>query len=145
MEVIFLVSSVSGDMATKSRMDNVERLFAAKSISATIVDAAIATNRDRREALFKSSGIRGVFPQIFIHNPINQSDAFISVDEVSTGRVVILIYSLFRSQVYREWHSPPPPLKFDIATVDRSERGQCNNWCVNCSHNSLNVRFGTAC
>ena len=88
MEVIFLISSVSGDLATKGRMDTVERLFASKGIRATVVDAA--SNREKREELFRVSGIRGVFPQIFIHNPVDHAHRFISVDEVSSRFAAML-------------------------------------------------------
>ena len=93
MEVIVLFSSVSGDMATKSRLDSVLQLFSAKGITAVEVDAAVSENRDRRETLFKLSGVRGVFPQVFLRTLANDSHRYISVQEVGTFILCTQLYS----------------------------------------------------
>lgn len=64
-----LYTSVTSDKLVRAAQERLERLLYVRGVPATLLDAADAANKPAREALFAVSGLRAVYPQVFLVAP----------------------------------------------------------------------------
>jgi hypothetical protein len=82
MEVVILLSSVSGDHVVKGKISTVEQIMHVRGVSPVSVDAADPANKEKRDALFRVSGVRGNFPQVFIHDTAKDEYQYVSFEQL---------------------------------------------------------------
>ena len=68
-QVLVLYTSVTSDKLVRVAQERLERLLYVRGVPATLLDAADAANKPAREALFAVSGLRAVYPQVFLALP----------------------------------------------------------------------------
>mmetsp|Transcript_13558 Transcript_13558/g.27014 ORF Transcript_13558/g.27014 Transcript_13558/m.27014 type:complete len:117 (+) Transcript_13558:105-455(+) len=64
-KIVLMISSMSSDMEQKSNIERSLQLIKARKMRFETVDGADPVNRERRNALFAVSGVRGKYPQWF--------------------------------------------------------------------------------
>lgn len=66
--IILLVSNGISDRKQASAQNNSQSLLNGRRVLYEVVDGADPSQLDRRNELFRISGVRGLYPQWFIHN-----------------------------------------------------------------------------
>lgn len=85
MQVCVLISSVSGDLTVKGRTSFVGMVLSAHGVSPNEIDAADPACKGTRDILFKASGVRGNFPQVFLHDSSTGSYVYIPFEQLEAA------------------------------------------------------------
>jgi len=82
-QLLILYASVTSDARARADTDSLRSLLEAKGAPYVLVDGASAETRELRSALFAASGLRGVYPQLFLRElPPGVSSKLVSVPAV---------------------------------------------------------------
>lgn len=66
VRVVVLFTSMTSDKLIRVNQERLEQLFYVKNVPTTTFDASESANKALREALFAVSGLKAVYPQVFV-------------------------------------------------------------------------------